>query len=69
MVLYLLGSGFQVGVPFGAEHLSEGLLEETIDGGGEAGMMGSLILFRSSAFSASNSLKRLSSRVRSAVNF
>jgi len=33
---YLLGSSLQVGIPFGSEHLGEGLLEETIDGGGEA---------------------------------
>lgn len=33
---YLLGSSLQVGVPFGSEHLGEGFLEETIDGGGEA---------------------------------
>ena len=33
---YLLGSCLKVGVPFWTEHLGERLLEETIDGGGEA---------------------------------
>lgn len=36
MVLYLLGSCLKLGVPFWTEHLGERLLEETIDGGGEA---------------------------------